>query len=311
MPAVPPVPSADRSAWPKLVYEDWRDTCETLHLWTQVVGKIKLALMPRVNHWWGVALYVTGRGLTTSAMPVRGRMLQIDFDFIDHRLVLRTSDGRSGSVVLAARPVAEFYTDVMEKLRALDAEVHIWTMPVEIEGAIPFDRDRIHTDYDAGAAQRFWRQLVQADRVLNTFRARFVGKCSPVHFFWGSFDLAVTRFSGRTAPQMTRGAPNTGAWVMQEAYSHEVSSVGFWPGNGGYGRAAFYSYAYPEPPGFAAAPVQPAGASYDKSLAQFLLPYDAVLEAPSPDEAVLTFAQSAYEAAADLAQWDRAALERR
>ena len=289
---------------------EWQDTCATLHLWTQVVGKIRLKLAPMVNHWWQVTLYVTARGLTTSAMPYRQLYLQIDFDFLDHQLVLRTSDGREERVALAARPVADFYAEVMARLRALGVDIHIWTMPSEIEDAIPFDQDRQHAAYDADAAQRFWRQLVQADRVLNNFRSRFLGKCSPVHFFWGSFDMAVTRFSGRTAPPLTRGAPNVGAWVMREAYSHEVSSCGFWPGNGGFGRAAFYAYAYPEPDGFSAAPVRPDAAYYDKGLGQFILPYDAVREADNPDETLLAFLQTTYEACADRAGWDRKALER-
>jgi hypothetical protein len=296
--------------WPRLDFADWSDTCATLHLWTQVAGKIRLALAPMVNHWWQVTLYVTARGLTTSAMAYQQRRLQIDFDFVDHQLVLATSDGREERFALAALAVADFYAEVMARLRALDVDVQIWTMPSEIPDAIPFEQDRVHAAYDAAAVQRFWRQLAQADRLLNRFRSSFLGKCSPVHFFWGSFDLAVTRFSGRTAPPMTRGAPNVGAWVMREAYSHEVSSCGFWPGNGGFGQAAFYSYAYPEPEGFAQAPVRPAAAYYDKGLSQFILPYEAVRMAADPDQAVLDFLQSTYQACADRAGWDRAALER-
>jgi hypothetical protein len=296
--------------WPSLELSEWQDTCATLHLWTQVVGKIRLKLAPMVNHWWQVTLYVTARGLTTSAMPYRQLCLQIDFDFVDHQLLLRTSDGRAERVALAPRSVADFYAEVMGRLRALGVDIHIWTMPGEIEDAIPFDQDRQHAAYDADAVQRFWRQLVQADRVLHTFRSRFLGKCSPVHFFWGSFDLAVTRFSGRTAPPLTRGAPNVAAWVMREAYSHEVSSCGFWPGNGGFGRAAFYAYAYPEPDGFAVAAVSPAATYYDQGLGQFILPYDAVREAANPDETLLAFLQTTYEACANRAQWDRKALER-
>jgi hypothetical protein len=296
--------------WPKLELNEWQDTCATLHLWTQVVGKIRLKLAPMVNHWWQVIFYVTARGLTTSAMPYRHLFLQIDFDFLDHQLVLRTSDGREERIPLAARPVADFYADVMGRLRSLGVDIHIWTMPSEIEDAIAFDRDRQHAAYDADAVQRFWRQLVQADRVLHAFRSRFLGKCSPVHFFWGSFDMAVTRFSGRTAPPLQRGAPNVGAWVMREAYSHEVSSCGFWPGNGGFGRAAFYAYAYPEPEGFAAAPLRPDAAYYDKDLGQFILPYDAVRTAQNPDETLLAFLQTTYEACADRAGWERNALER-
>jgi hypothetical protein len=297
-------------AWPRLQHADWADTCATLHLWTQVVGKIRLTLAPLVNHWWQTALYVSARGLTTSAMPYGPRYLQIDFDFCDHQLLLRTSDGRMERVALAPRSVADFYAEVMGRLRSLGVDVDIWTMPVEIPDAIPFEADRVHASYDADAAQIFWRQLIEVDRVFNIFRSRFVGKCSPVHFFWGSFDLAVTRFSGRTAPPMTRAAPNLGAWVMQEAYSHEVSSAGFWPGNGGFGKAAFYSYAYPEPAGFAQAKVRPDGARYESALGEFVLPYDDVAQAPSPDDQLLEFLQSTYEAAADRAGWDRRALER-
>jgi hypothetical protein len=249
-------------AWPALAYADWADTCNTLHLWTQVVGKVKLKLAPLSNHWWGVVLFVTARGLTTGAMPYRGRALQIDFDFCAHALVLQTSDGREQRVALKPMATAEFYAAVMTALRALDVDLKIWTMPVEIDGAIPFDQDRIHASYDAAAVNAFWLQLLQADRVFNAFRARFLGKVSPSHFFWGSFDLAVTRFSGRDAPPLQGSkTPNVALWVMNEAYSHECSSVGFWPGNGGYGKAAFYSYAYPEPDGFGAEPVRPQGAA--------------------------------------------------
>jgi hypothetical protein len=299
------------NAWPALAYADWPDTCATLHLWTQVVGKVKLALAPLANHWWGIVLFVTARGLTTGPMAHDGRVLQIDFDFCAHELVLRTSDAREQHIALTPMAVADFHAAVMDRLRALDVDVQIWTMPVEIEGAIPFEQDRTHASYDAAAAQSFWRQLVQADRVFNMFRARYLGKVSPVHFFWGSFDLAVTRFTGRAAPPLTSSkSPNVGLWVMQEAYSHECSSVGFWPGNGGYGRASFYSYAYPEPAGFGQAPVRPQGAAYNKDVGQFLLDYDAVRMAPSPDDALLAFMQSTYEAAANRGGWDRKALER-
>jgi hypothetical protein len=310
MPPLAPAQTRPKAeAWPRLDYADWADTCATLHLWTQVVGKVRLALAPLVNHWWQVTLYVTARGLTTSAMPYQGRLLQIDFDFCDHQLLLRSSDGRVERIALAPRSVADFYAEVMGRLRALGVDVHIWTMPVEIPDAIPFEIDHVHASYDAKAAHTFWRQLLQADRVFNLFRARFLGKCSPVHFFWGSFDLAVTRFSGRTAPPMTRAAPNLGAWVMQEAYSHEVSSCGFWPGNGGFGKAAFYCYAYPEPAGFSAALV-PAGVYYDKALGEFVLPYDVVAQASSPDDCLLDFVQATYKACADRAAWERRTLER-
>jgi hypothetical protein len=273
-----------------------------------VVGKIRLALAPRVNHWWAVALYVTARGLTTSPMPYQGRALQIDFDFIDHQLILRMSDGRMETVALAPRSVADFYAEVMRRLRSLGVDVHIWTMPVEIPDAIPFDTDHVHASYDAAAANLFWRQLLDMHRVFSIFRARFLGKCSPVHFFWGGVDMAVTRFSGRPAPPIQHSAPNVGLWVMQEAYSQELCSAGFWPGNGGYGKAAFYSYAYPEPEGFAQAKV--AGATYDSTLRLFALPYDTVAQAASPDETLLEFLQATYEVAADRSKWDRKALER-
>jgi len=305
--------SDDKSSnpWPTLAYADWQDTCNTLHLWTQIVGKVKLALAPLVNHWWGIVLFVSARGLTTGAMPYRGRMLQIDFDFCTHALVLHTSDSREQRIALMPMATADLYAAVMRALRALDVDVRIWTMPVEIEGAIPFDQDRTHASYDGAAAQTFWRQLVQADRVFNLFRARFLGKVSPVHFFWGSFDLAVTRFSGRTAPPLkSNNSPNVAAWVMNEAYSHECSSIGFWPGNGGYGRAAFYAYAYPEPDGFAAAPVAPQGAAYNQDVGQFLIDYNTIRAAASPDDALLAFMQSTYEAAANNAKWERKALER-
>jgi hypothetical protein len=296
--------------WPDLPLADWADTCATLHLWTQVVGKIRLAHAPLINHWWQVPLYVTSRGLTTSNIPYGSRSFQIDFDFIDHVLIIRASDGAVETVPLGPRSVADFYAEVMGRLRAMGLETRIWTMPVEVPDAIPFDQDREHASYDAEYAQRLWRILLQADRVCTEFRARFLGKVSPVHFFWGSFDLAVTRFSGRAAPPLTSNSPNVGAWVMQEAYSHEVSSCGFWPGNGGFGKGAFYSYAYPEPAGFAGASVRPAATYYDQELGQFILPYDAVRTATSPDQCLLDFLQSTYEATADLAHWDRAALER-
>ena len=298
--------------WPALRYADWADTCNTLHLWTQVVGKVKLALAPLTNHWWGIVLFVSARGLTTGAMPYQDRALQIDFDFCAHELILRSSDAREQRIELKPMATADFYAAVMAALRALDVDVRIWTMPSEIEGAIPFDQDRVHASYDAAAANTFWRQLVQANRVFNLFRARYLGKVSPSHFFWGSFDLAVTRFSGRAAPPLEGSkTPNVAPWVMQEAYSHECASLGFWPGNGGYGRAAFYAYAYPEPEGFAAEPVRPAGAAYNAEVGQFLIDYDAVRMAASPDKALLVFAQTTYEAAANRGGWDRTALERR
>lgn len=296
--------------WPSLPYAEWQDTCATLHLWTQIVGKIRLALAPMVNHWWQVPLYVTATGLTTSVMPYQGRAVQIDFDFCRHALSVTTSDEQQSEFPLAPYSVAQFYRNAMEALLDVGVDVAIWTMPVEIAGATPFEQDHAHKSYDANAARRFWLTLVQAERVLSAFRARFTGKVSPVHFFWGSFDLAVTRFSGRLAPPHPGGMPNLGDWVAREAYSHEVSSCGFWPGNGGYGKPAFYCYAYPEPPGFAAAPLRPPAARFDPDLREFILDYDCIRGSQSPDETLLEFLQSTYEAAANAARWDRAALER-
>ncbi|MFL5088687.1 MAG: DUF5996 family protein [Xanthobacteraceae bacterium] len=297
--------------WPDLPLAAWSETCETLHRWTQIVGKVRMASTPLVNHWWNVTFYVTARGLTTSAVPHGARTFEVTFDFIEHRLRIETSDGSSESIALVPMSVADFHAEVMGRLRRLDIDVHIWTMPSEIENAVPFDEDRVHAHYDAGYAQRFWRALLHADRVFNIFRGRFIGKASPVHFFWGSFDLAVTRFSGRTAPPLTGTSPNVAAWVMREAYSHEVSSCGFWPGNGGYGRPAFYVYAYPEPPGYGDTRLRTAEAFYDGGLGQFILPYAAVRQSPDPDALLLSFLQETYAAAADLAGWDRQALERR
>lgn len=297
--------------WPTLPLSEWTDTCDTLHLWTQIVGKLRLALTPMVNHWWNVTLYVTPRGLSTSAIPHGVRSFEIHFDFIDHRLRIEANDGATESFALRPMPVADFYAEIMARLDKLGLQTHIWTMPGEIEGAIPFEQDRVHAQYDSDAVERFWQALVQIDRLFKLFRARFIGKVSPVHFFWGSFDLAVTRFSGRTAPILNAPAPNVAAWVMDEAYSHEVCSCGFWPGNGGYGRAAFNVYAYPEPDGFGATTLRTPGAFYDEGLGQFILPYDAVREASDPDGLLLGFLQETYEAAANLAKWDRQALERR
>jgi hypothetical protein len=298
-------------AWPNLPLAEWQDTCATLHLWTQIVGKIRLAQAPMTNHWWQVPLYVTARGLTTSPIPFGRRVFQIDFDFIDHRLIVATGDGMTGSIDLAPRSVAEFYRTLMAQLAALGISVTIRTMPVEIPGAIPFETDRVHASYDKDCVNRFWRLLVQSDRVFTAFRSRFIGKASPVHFFWGSFDLAVTRFSGRRAPDHPGTAPHLGNWVMREAYSHEVSSCGFWPGGGAVAGPAFYSYAYPQPPGFSDAAVRPSGASWHKDLGEFFLPLEVVRQEDAVDDRILEFLDSTYAAAADLAQWDRAALERR
>ena len=302
--------SANEDRWPDLPYRAWKDTRDTLHLWTQIVGKIRLAQTPWLNHSWQVTLYVTARGLTTSTIPYDERSFQIDFDFIDHCLRIQTSEGTIETMPLGPRTVADFHAEVMARLRGLGLETHIWTMPVEIEGATPFDHDTEHHSYDPGYVNRFWRALVQVDRVFTQFRSRFLGKVSPVHFFWGSFDLAVTRFSGRAAPKLTSETANVGAWVMQEAYSHEVSSCGFWPGNGGFGRPAFFSYAYPEPEGFALAPMRPEATYYDAELGQFILPYEAVRRAQSPDAMLMDYLQHTYAAAADLGHWDRPALER-
>jgi hypothetical protein len=304
-------PNRSTSAdWPELPYDAWRETCATVHMWSQVVGKVRLVRTPWTNHSWHVPLYVTARGLTTSPIPHGPRVFEIDFDFLAHELVVQRADGPKRTVTLEARPVAEFYQAVMEALRALDLAISIHTTPSEVADGIPFERDTTHHHYDADAVVRFWRALVQVDRVFKEFRARFIGKCSPVHFFWGSFDLAVTRFSGREAPPHPGGVPNFPDWVAREAYSHEVSSAGFWPGGGGIDHACFYSYAYPAPAGFAHAAVRPATAAYSETLGEFVLPYDDVRRAESPDEVLLEFLQSTYAAAADLAQWNRTALER-
>ena len=297
-------------AWQSLPFAEWRDTCATLHLWTQVVGKIRLAQAPLINHWWQVPLYVTARGLTTSPMPHGTRSFQIDLDFIDHRLVIAASDGTTAGLALEPRSVADFHREVMARLMSMGLPVKIWTMPVEIEGAIPFERDNAHASYDRAAANRFWRILIECERVLTRFRARFLGKVSPVHFFWGSFDLAVTRFSGRRAPPHTGTAPHLANWVMREAYSHEVSSVGFWPGDETVPMPAFYAYAYPEPEGFDRTTVRP-GAYWHKEMGEFILPYERVREDAAPDDRLLEFCESTYAGAADLARWNRAELERR
>ena len=296
-------------AWPDLPYSAWADTCATLHLWTQVVGKIRLAFTPWLNHSWHVPLYVTARGLTTSPIPYRDRFFEINFDFKDHLLDISVSDGARKQIPLAPRPVAEFYALVMAALAELGIRVEINELPSEIAGAVRFSQDRIHHSYDADYAGRFWRVLLDVDRVLKQFRTGFIGKSSPVHFFWGSFDIAVTRFSGRRAPPHPGGAPGLSDVVMREAYSHEVSSAGFWPGGGATDYAAFYSYAYPEPAGFRTSRVAPDGAVYNAAIGEFLLPYEAVRAAPDPDAALLAFLQSTYAAAADAGHWDRAALE--
>lgn len=296
--------------WPALPLDEWRDSYATLHLYSQIVGKSRLALAPMENHWWHVVFYVTSRGLTTSPMPFDRRTVQVDFDFVEHQLVARTSDGASASFALAPRSVADFYGEYMKLLDGLGVSVKIWPVPVELPEVTPFADDREHSSYDPDAVNRFWRVLVQSQRVMRAFRGRFLGKASPVQFFWGSFDLAATRFSGRTAPPHPGGSPNVGDWVMREAYSQEVSSAGFWPGGGAVDEPAFYSYAYPEPPGFAEALVKPEAAYYHREMGEFVLPYESVRLASSPEETLMDFLQSTYEAAANLAKWDRAALER-
>jgi len=305
---VTPANNSD-AAWPAIPFVVWQDTCETLHMWTQIVGKIRALKSPPLNHCWHVTLYVTSRGLTTSPIPDGDRTFQIDFDFITHQLIIAVSTGEVESFVLIPRSVASFYEELMDRLRKLGIEAKINTMPAEVPDAIPCDKDQTHASYDAAAVNRFWRALATIDEIFKEFRAGFIGKASPVHFFWGSFDLAVTRFSGRKAPKHP-SSPLLPDKIMQDAYSHEEYSCGFWPGNGGFGQAAFYAYAYPEPAGFAAAPVLPKGASYNKGLGEFILPYDAVRESADPRATLLAFLQSTYDAAANLGKWDRAALEK-
>jgi hypothetical protein len=295
---------------PRLPLAEWQDTYATLHLWTQIVGKIRLALAPPINHWWQSTLYVTPRGLTTSTIPYQTRNFQMSFDFLAHQLYIETSDGDRSSVALAPRSVADFYQETMHTLHDMGIDVKIWTMPQEVADPIPFEQDHQHASYDAEYAQRFWRILVQADRIMTHFRSRYLGKSSPVHFFWGSFDLAVTRFSGRPAPEHPGGVPNMADWVTREAYSHEVSSCGFWPGGGAVTDPLFYAYAYPAPEGFKDYPVQPREAFYSSDMQEFVLPYEAVRQAEDPDATLLAFLQSTYEAAANLGNWDRDALER-
>ena len=295
--------SAD--CWPALPLSSWQPTRDTLHMWTQVVGKVRLALTPLVNHWWNVPLYVSARGLTTSSIPYGLRSFELEFDFIDHHLVLRVCDGSLASVPLSARSVADFYQELMATLHSSGIEVSIWRMPVEIAGPIPFDQDHTHASYDPLAVERFWRILMSVDAVFQQFRSRFIGKSSPVHFFWGSFDLAVTRFSGRRAPERPGADP-----ITREAYSHEVSSVGFWTGSGDITEPAFYSYASPEPAGFRESHVLPSFASYHRQMNEFILMYEDVRRSPSPSAMLLDFCQTTYAAAADKGSWDRTSLER-
>jgi hypothetical protein len=296
--------------WPDLTFEEGKDTLSTLHMWLQIVGKIRRTQAPWLNHSWHVTLYLTARGLTTSPIPYGTRLFQIDFDFIDHLLRVMTNEGMIKTLALQPRPVAEFYRALFDCLADLGLAISIHARPNEVIDAIPFEQDDVHAAYDAEYANRLWRVLSQADRVFKQFRAGFIGKCSPVHVFWGSFDLAVTRFSGRTAPPHPGGIPHCPDWITREAYSHEVSSCGFWPGNGGFGQPAYYVYAYPEPADYGKATLRTAGASYDNALGQFILPYDVVRQASDPDSLLLGFLQETYAAAADRGLWDRSALER-
>ena len=302
--------ATDHEAWPALPLDAWAETYATLHLWVQIVGKVRLRQSPWVNHSWHATLYVTPTGFTTSTIPYGVRTFEIAFDFLRHELSVECNDASRTAFRLEPQSVATFYARLMEALRSLGLDVRIHNRPNEVVDAIPFDRDETHHAYDPEYANRFWRVLVQADRVLKAFRADFTGKSSPVHLFWGGLDLAVTRFSGRPAPPHPGGIPNLPDWVTREAYSHEVSSCGFWPGGGPIPYAAFYAYGYPEPPGYAQAVVAPETAFYSKDLREFILPYDSVREAVAPDDVLRAFLQSTYEAAANLGQWDRQALER-
>jgi hypothetical protein len=300
--------ASQQDIWPSLPWETWQDTCNTLHLWTQIIGKIRLKLTPKINHCWEVPLYVTARGLTTSPIPYQSSIFQIDFDFLAHEMQIIKDNGEIRSIKLRPISVAEFYRETISALNSLGIEVNIWTTPVEIPDRTPFELDTKHHAYDPEYAQRFWQVLVRVDRVLKQFRSCFIGKVSPVHFFWGAFDIAVTRFSGRRAPKHP-GVPNVARSVMVEAYSHEVSSCGFWPG-AGLGEPAFYAYAYPEPEGFKNYVVRPEEAYYNTDWGEFILPYEAVRTASSPDDKLLAFLESTYEAAANLSNWNRVALER-
>jgi hypothetical protein len=297
--------------WPKLPLDQWQDTYATLHLWAQIIGKIRLSQMPWINHSWHVPFYVTSYGITTSLIPYDTKAFEIDFDFYNHRLNIKSSEGESRFFTLKPMSVADFYEKVFQNLEDLNINVHIWQMPVEIPSPIqPFSENTEQASYDPEAVRRFWKILLQVHRIFTSFRAHFIGKVSPVHFFWGAFDLAVTRFSGKTAPKHPGGAPNCADWVMEEAYSHEVSSAGFWPG-AGLGEAAFYSYAYPEPTGFSNYSIRPKECYYHKDLREFILPYETIRKADEPDSLLMDFLQSTYEAAADLGKWDRKGLERK
>ena len=299
-----------QGAWPKLPLAEWRDTQATLHRWVQMIGKTRLSLAPPINHWWHITLYLTSRGLTTSPMPYGNRTLEVELDFIDHNLLVRTSDGATRAMALVPRTVADFYREYTALLDSLGFRVSLRPIPSELEDALPFPDDHEHRSYDPDYAGRCWKILSQSNRVLQDFRGRFIGKCSPVHFFWGAFDLACTRFSGRPAPVHPGGVPNLPDWAVREAYSHQCISAGWWPGGGPLSEPGFYSYSYPEPPGFAESRVEPADAYYNQDLKEFVLPYEAVRTANRPDELLLQFLQTTYEAGAELGGWDRHALER-
>jgi hypothetical protein len=296
---------AVRENWPELPLAHWQDTFATLHMWTQIVGKVRLGLCPHINHWWEVPLYVNSVGLTTSAIPWSRGVFEVQFDFLRHVLSIQTSEGHSRTIALVPKSVADFYREFLAQLRDLGIDIEIWRMPVEIPNPIPFDEDTQHASYDAAAVTRFWQALVTVEKIFQEFRAGFVGKVSPVHFFWGSFDLAVTRFSGRRAPERENADP-----ITRDAYSHEVISAGFWPGGGEVKGAAFYAYAAPEAAGFPDAPVRPKSAFYSPTLKEFLLMYDDVRTSPSPRGTLLEFLQTTYDAGADLGKWDRKELER-
>jgi Family of unknown function (DUF5996) len=302
---VPQSPYDRPECWPALSLDSWKDTYATLHMWTQIVGKVRLRLTPLINHWWNVPFYITPRGMTTSQIASGDRAFELRFDFINHELVLETSDGMVKALPLQPRSVAAFYKDLMELLRRAKIEVKIWRMPVEIANPTPFDQDDVHHSYDRASVEKFWRILLSVNTVFTQFRSQFIGKSSPVHFFWGSFDLAVSRFSGRRAAER----PGVDS-ITREAYSHEVSSVGFWPGGGDIKEAAFYSYTVPQPPGFNQARVRPDAAYFNQQLGEFLLMYEEVRKAESPTASLLDFCQSTYQAGADLGHWDRSALER-
>ena len=301
--------SLKREIWPSLPLSEWKDTYETIHRWTQIVGKIRIALEPLINHWWNSTLYVTSRGLTTSAMPYENTQLQIDFDFLDHYLVIQTSEGITKKIALKPIPVAEMFEEIMYNLGDIDIHVPLWTTPVEVADRTPFEEDFKHASYDREYIKRIWTILFQTNRVFTEFRSRFIGKVSPVHFFWGAFDLAVTRFSGRTAPSHS-GAPGLAKFVAVEAYSHEVSSCGFWPGGGNVDNPVYYSYVYPEPHGFKEYAILPKEAYYEEKMGEFVLPYETVRNSENPDGILMDFLESTYSAAATTAKWDRNSLER-